>query len=264
MNPVMLDFGFIQIKWYSFFIFLAMILGSTIVYLETKKKKINQNDFENMVFYGLLIGILGARIYYVLFNLKDYLQAPLEIIKIWNGGLAIHGGIIATGIFIYFYTKKKNMNLLVILDCIAVGLILAQSIGRWGNFFNSEAYGRIVSLNDLKNLFIPQFIIKGMYIEGSYREPTFLYESIASLIGFIVMLLIRTKKKLKVGQISGFYLVWYGTIRYLIEGHRADSLMLGPLRIAQIVSILFICLGIFLILLNRKNKKTYQESIIYN
>ncbi len=264
MNPIMLDFGFIQIRWYSFFIFLAMLLGSTLVYLETKKKKINQNDFENMVFYGLLIGVLGARIYYVLFNLNEYLQAPLEILKIWNGGLAIHGGIIATGIFILFYTKKKNMNLLVVLDCIAVGLILAQAIGRWGNFFNGEAYGRIVSLEYLKNLHLPQFIIKGMLINGSYREPTFLYESIASLIGFIVMLLKRTIKKLKVGQLSGFYLVWYGVVRYIIEGHRADSLMLGPLRVAQIISILFGCIGILLILINRKNKKTYQESTIYN
>ena len=260
----MLDLGFLQIKWYSFFIFLAMISGSILVYLETKKKKIDKDDFENMVFYGLLIGILGARIYYVLFNLKEYLQAPIEILKIWNGGLAIHGGIIATGIFVYFYTKKKNMNLLVVLDCIAVGLILAQAIGRWGNFFNSEAYGRIVTLEYLKSLWIPQFIIKGMYINGSYREPTFLYESIASIIGFIVMIIIRKKAKLKVGQVSGFYLIWYGAIRFMIEGHRADSLMLGPLRIAQIVSILFICIGIILLLINRKSTKTYQKSTIYN
>ena len=145
MNSVLFDLGFVQIKWYSFFILVAVIIAYFIIHKEIKKKGMKEEDFTNIVFYGLIIGILGARAYYVLFNLNYYLADPIEIIKIWNGGLAIHGGLLATLLFLLIYTKKKNMKLLLILDTIVVGLIIAQAIGRWGNFFNQEAYGRIVS-----------------------------------------------------------------------------------------------------------------------
>jgi len=259
MNSVMFDFGFLQIKWYSFFIFFATIVGSFLVYKEAKKKGLKGDDIENILFYGFLIGILGARIYYVLFNLDFYLSSPSEIFQIWKGGLAIHGGIIGALVFLTIYTKKRKINLELLLDVMAIGLIIAQAIGRWGNFFNSEAYGRVVTLEFLQSMHLPSFIIKGMYIDGFYREPTFLYESVFSFIGFIILLGIRKIKKLRVSQIFGTYLVWYGIERFIIESFRSDSLMLGPIKIAQVISLLFIIFGIFLILKNIKNNRLYKE-----
>lgn len=264
MNPVMLDLGLIQIKWYSFFILIAMITGSILFFLEAKKKGLKNEDIENILFYGLLIGILGTRLYYVLFNLDYYFANPLEILMVWKGGLAIHGGIIGGLIVMIVYSKKKNLNLLMLLDIIVVGLILAQAIGRWGNFFNSEAYGRITSLEALKELHIPMFVIKGMLIDDYYREPTFYYESICSFVGFIILIIARMKyKDLKVGQLSGTYLVFYGLVRVFIESLRTDSLMIGPIKIAQVISVIFIIVGGYLIQYNRKSKKTYHDLTIY-
>ena len=143
-----------------------------------------------------------------------------------------------------------------------MGLILAQSIGRWGNFFNGEAFGRIVSEDYFQILPFPEFIKKGMFISGYYREPTFLYESIISFLGFIVLIGIRRRKKLKVSQLTGIYLIWYGMERFIVEQFRSDSLMLGSLKIAQLISILFIIVGIFFTMRNRKNNKYYYEERI--
>ena len=148
------------------------------------------------MFYALIFGILGARTYYVLFNLDYYLSNPLEIIQIWKGGLAIHGGILAGLMVIIYYSKKQKLKLPLLTDIIVPGLIIGQAIGRWGNFFNQEAFGRIVKLSTLENMYLPKFIIEGMHINGFYREPTFLYESVMSLIGFIVLMIVRKNKKI--------------------------------------------------------------------
>ncbi len=262
MSSIFLDFGFLKIKWYSFFILIAMLIAFFIIATEAKKKEMDDDSLINMIFYGMLIGILGARIYYVLFNLTYYLSNPSEILMIWNGGLAIHGGIIAALIFLFFYSKKKNLNFLLMLDIIVVGVILAQSIGRWGNFFNQEAYGRTVTLDFLKKLHLPQFIINGMYIDGVYKEPTFLYESIISFIGFLVLSLTRKKIKVKVGQLSGIYFMWYGIERFLIESLRADSLMLGKIKVAQLVSLIACLCGLLLIIKSSKKKNLYKDELI--
>ena len=263
MNSTLLDLGFIKIKWYSFFIFLGIIVAFILIKREANKKNLKNDDLINLLFYGIIIGILGARIYYVLFNISYYLANPIEIIEVWNGGLAIHGGVIATLIFLIIYTRKKKMNLLLLLDILVVGVIIAQSIGRWGNFFNGEAYGRIVSLSFLKGLHIPKFIIDGMFIDGFYREPTFLYESVFSFIGFIVLLIVRNIKKLKVGVLTGIYFLWYGIERFIIEIFRSDSLMLGSFKIAMIVSIIFCVIGIYIIFKNIKSNKLYKEATIF-
>lgn len=260
MDRNIIDLGFVQIKWYSFLILSAIAIAYLIISKETKKKNLSENTFLDMAFYGIIIGILGARIYYVLFNLNYYLKYPIEIPMIWNGGLAIHGALISSLVFLAIYTKKKKINLLLLLDTIVVGLIIAQAIGRWGNFFNQEAYGRIVSRSYLENINIPEFIIKGMYIKGDYREPTFLYESISSTIGFIVLILVRKIKKIKTGSITSLYLMWYGISRFIIEAHRADSLMLGDIRVAQLVSIISIASGIILFIISNKKQKNYNEN----
>lgn len=261
MNKVMLDLGIIQIKWYSFFIFIAMATAAFLVFKESKKKDLSEDTLIDLIFYVILFGVLGARAYYVLFNLDYYLNNPLEIIQIWHGGLAIHGGIIAGLIVLLIYSKKKNLKLPLLTDIIVPGLIIGQAIGRWGNFFNQEAFGRVVKLSTLEKLHLPKFIINGMYINGFYREPTFLYESIMSIIGFIILILIRKNKKIKTGQLTSIYLIWYGIIRLIIEGLRSDSLMLGPLKIAQLVSIIFIITGIVTFIKNRNNQIYISDNI---
>ena len=175
MNRVALDLGFIQIYWYSIFIFLGILFGVSVILRECKRQKINEDFIINLIFYAIIFGLIGARLYYVSFNLDYYLKYPLEILEVWNGGMAIHGGIIAGLIVAYFYTKKYHANLIKVLDIIVVGLILGQAIGRWGNFFNGEAYGAVTTLEHLKNIGVPNFVIDGMYIQGAYHQPTFLY-----------------------------------------------------------------------------------------
>lgn len=263
MDNILFDLGFIQVKWYSFFILMAIIVAYIIIRKEVKKKGLKEDDLTNIIFYGIIIGILGARIYYVLFNLDYYLTFPKEIVMIWNGGLAIHGGLISTLLFLIIYSRKKQINLLLLLDTLVVGIIIAQAIGRWGNFFNQEAYGRIVSKNTLENMYIPKFIIKGMYIGRKYREPTFLYESVLSFIGFLVLFLVRKLKSIKTGTLTSIYLIWYGTSRLIIETFRSDSLMLGPIKVAQLISIIGILSGIVLLVVSIKKNKLYRKDKIY-
>ena len=253
MNRVAIDLGFLQIYWYSLFIFFAALVATTIIYLESKKREIDKDFVINLAFSTILWGIIGARIYYVLFNLDYYLSNPIEILEIWNGGLAIHGGMIAGAICVIINCKKYGVDTLKMLDIIVVGLIIGQAIGRWGNFFNSEAYGAVTTIEHLRNLHLPEFIINGMYILGEYRKPTFLYESILNVIGFIVLLVFRRKREVKKGQITGLYLMWYAVVRFIIEGSRADSLMLGWFKVARLVSIVIFIIGLKLYKYHKKS-----------
>lgn len=247
-------FGF-TIHFYSLCILVGAVLAYIIITKEAKKLKIDSDFISNTIIYGLLIGIIGARLYYVIFNLNYYINYPEEILQIWHGGLAIHGGIIAAAIFVYLYSKKYKENYIRLLDVILPGVILAQAIGRWGNFFNQEAYGIKVSKELLQKMLIPKFVIKGMFINGQYYLPMFYIESIVCILGFIIILIIR-KKSNRIGLISGFYFIWYGLFRFIIEYFRTDSLMLGNIKIAMLVSVLSIIIGIILIV--TKNKK-YKE-----
>ncbi len=260
MNRVAFDLGFIQIYWYSIFIFLGVFAASIVVYKEAIKEKIKPDFLINMIFYIVLFGILGARIYYVLFQFPYYLRNPLEIFKIWEGGLAIHGGLLAGVLTILYHTKKYKYDTLKILDIIVVGVILGQAIGRWGNFFNGEAYGAVVSKETLLSTGIPNFIVNGMYINGVYHQPTFLYESCWNFLGFFLLLVIRKKwKYLHIGQLTGFYLIWYSIARFIIEGMRQDSLYLGSFRVAQLVSLGLIGVGIYLFFFQKKNKRKLKH-----
>ena len=239
-------------------ILLGVIVAYILITREGKKQGLPKEFISDLIFYTLIIGILGARVYYCVFNLDYYLANPSEILKIYNGGLAIHGGVIAGLIFVYFYTKKKNVSFIKILDIVAPAVIIAQSFGRWGNFFNQEAHGGITTYQNLKNMHIPEFIINGMHIEGKYYYPTFFFESIWCLIGFIILMIARKNKNLRKGFQIGFYFIWYGIGRFFIEAFRTDSLMFFGLKIAQIVSLIGIIIGIIIIVTNR-NKKYYNE-----
>lgn len=258
MNRVAFNiFGF-NVYYYSLCILLGVIVAYILITREGKKQGLTKEFTSDLIFYTLIIGILGARVYYCVFNLDYYLANPSEILKIYNGGLAIHGGVIAGLIFVYFYTKKKNVSFIKILDIVAPAVIIAQSFGRWGNFFNQEAHGGITTYQNLKNMHIPEFIINGMHIEGKYYYPTFFFESIWCLMGFIILMIARKNKNLRKGFQIGFYFIWYGIGRFFIEALRTDSLMFFNLKIAQIVSLIGIIIGIIIIVTNR-NKKYYNE-----
>lgn len=264
MNKVLLDLGFIEIRWYSVIMLFAILTASYVILKEAKKKGFTEDFMNNLFFYTIIFAILGARIYYVAFNIKEYQNDLLGIFRIWEGGLAIHGGIIGGLLFITYYSKKYKVKELLLLDIIVVGLILGQIIGRWGNFMNGEAYGPITTYETLKSLFIPEFIIKGMNINGIYYHPTFLYESLLNLIGLIILLIIRKGKYTKVGTLTGTYLIWYGIVRIFIESLRQDALMLGPIKIAQLVSVIMIIVGIIIIVKGKTNSKfenNYKEAV---
>ena len=235
MNPVMVDLGIIKIYYYSVMILIGMLTGAFLIYKTLLKKGFSEEFITDLIFYTIIFGILGARIYYVLFNLPYYSKNILEIFEIWNGGLAIHGGIIGGVLWIVYYCKKKNVNILKITDVLCISLILAQAIGRWGNFFNKEAHGAITSLEHLQSLHIPKFIINGMYINGNYYLPTFYFEFLLDIGLFIILILVRKYvKNPKNGLLTGLYFSIYSIGRFFIEGLRTDSLMLGNLRIARV------------------------------
>ena len=236
-------------------------MGLTILrrYRKTQRKaeknNLGKKFLSDLVYYLILVGVLGARIYYVIFNMSSF-DNFLDIFKIWEGGLAIYGAVISGIIFTIYYCKKKNKNILLSLDTIVPYLILGQAIGRWGNFINKEAHGTITTYSYLKKIHIPEFIIDGMYINSSYYLPTFFFESLWCLLDFIVLLIIRKKNEYKdKGLLLFSYFIWYGIGRLFIEGLRTDSLYIGIFRISQIVSIILIMIGIIgIIYIKKKNK----------
>lgn len=276
LNRVFLQLGPITIYWYAVFIMSGVALGLFLAIREGKKMGINSEFFYDLVTYGLPISIIGARIYYVAFSWDYYSSHPEDIIKIWQGGIAIHGAIIAAFIFGYFFCKKRKVSFWLVADIASVSFIIAQAIGRWGNFMNQEAHGGVVpgatldaQREFLQSLFIPDFIVNNMYINEAYYHPTFLYESLWNMVGFLfIVFVLRKLPKLLVGEIAAFYAVWYSIGRYMVEGMRTDSLMLTEsIRMAQFISITTIVLVLILVIYRRLAKNnliTYQSFYVKN
>lgn len=260
MDRVFVSIGPFTIYWYSVLILIAVLIGYQIVLRYCKKIGFQISTIIDMLLYLIIWAIVGARVYYVIFNFSAFQDNLLGIFMIWKGGLAIYGAIIGAVIYICYYCYKHKLNFIQVLDIFSLPLLLGQAIGRWGNFFNSEAYGGITTYESLKSMFLPEFIIDGMYIEGAYRQPTFLYESIWCLIGVLILWRIRKKPFQKNGAQISFYLIWYGIGRFFIEGLRSDSLYIGDFRVSQIVSIIMVIVGIVgMIMVNRKKKVKYTE-----
>lgn len=239
LNPIALELGPIQIRWYGVIIAVGILLGYLLAQRETEKKHFPENTLIDIVISSVISGIICARIYYVVFEWSYYKEHLSEIPMIMNGGIAIHGGLIGALGMAYFLTRKKHVSFFQLGDIAAPSIILGQAIGRWGNFMNQEAHGGEVSRSFLEQLHIPEFIINNMKIDGVYYHPTFLYESIWNFTGFVILLLLR--KHLKIGQTLLSYAIWYSIGRFFIEGMRTDSLMLTEqLRIAQMISITII------------------------
>ena len=271
LNSIFLKIGPLTIYWYAVLIMTGVGVALYLAIREGKKMKIQPEFFYDLVTYGLPIGIICARLYYVAFKWDYYAQNPGDIIKIWEGGIAIHGAIIGAVIFGYFYCRKKNVSPWIVMDIAAVGFLIGQAFGRWGNFMNQEAHGGAVpgatldaQREFLQSLFIPDFVVNNMYIDGTYYHPTFLYESLWNFIGFLLIIFVIRKLSFVLsGEIAAFYAIWYSVGRYFVEGMRTDSLMLtDTLRIAQVISLVTIVLVVAIVIIRRVkhiNLQTYRS-----
>ncbi|MDF2700838.1 MAG: prolipoprotein diacylglyceryl transferase [Haloplasmataceae bacterium] len=268
----MIELGPIKIAYYAVFILTGALIALLLGIREGKRIGVPKPFLEDLLLYGLPISIIGARLWYVAFEWGYFKNNLGQIIRIDQGGLAIHGAVVFAVIYGYFFCKKRGVNFLKAVDLAAPGFLVAQALGRWGNFMNQEAHGGLVpgatldaQREFLKDLFIPDFIVNQMFIKNAeqgtgYYHPTFLYESLWNMIGFGLILFLRRTKKLYVGDLGLIYLIWYSTGRYFIEGMRTDSLYIGNtgLRTAQITSIVLFLIGAITLTV-RHIKKIYPK-----
>lgn len=258
INKIAFELGPLMIRWYAVLIVGGAGIGVWLAYKEAPYRHLTGEDIIDFVIWAVPSGLVGARLYYVIFNWSYYSKYPNEIIALWDGGGAIYGSLIAGTIVLFIFSYYRMVNPMDILDVAVPAVFLGQSIGRWGNFVNQEAYGKVVENLD----WLPSFIQNQMYIDGSYRIPTFLFESLGTLIGFILVIFLRHRlKSILRGEVFGFYLIWYGSLRLIIEGMRTDSLMFGMLRVSQVLSLIFVLIGTYLIFYRRfkiKNVEVYN------
>ena len=259
ISPIAIEFGNVQIYWYAIIIVFGIVISLFLTYYAKNKYNIKYDDFLEIMIFVLVFGIIGARVFYVLFNLNYYLSEPLQMFNIRNGGLAIYGGIIVGTIVAYFICKKKKIKFLNLCDFVVPYLVLTQGIGRLGNFINMEAYG--VETNSL--------FIMGILTDIGYKEvhPCFLYEMLGCFIIFTILKLCQKYQKFS-GEILCIYAILYGTIRFFIEGLRADSLMLYDFKISQIISVFFVVFGIIIYIKNnfcrkRENKVDGKKDKVF-
>jgi len=252
IDPVAIQIGPIPIYWYGIIMMSAFILGTALAYRQAARRGIDPEHILNMLILIIPVSIVCARIYYVIFSWEDYRLTPLEALAVWHGGLAIHGGLIGGFLAVYFYVKKQRLDFWQVGDIFAPGIILGQAIGRWGNFINREAYGGPVSPDFISRF--PAFIRDQMFIGGQFHHPAFLYESTWNLLVFVILLAAGRRNNVP-GQILLLYLGLYSAGRFFIEAMRTDSLMLGPIRAAQLVSLILILAAVTGIFYRRRKLK---------
>lgn len=248
INPVAFSIGEKNVYWYGIIITFGIVLSLFLAWLNKKEQKIKWDDVTDFVLVAIPIGIICARLYYVIFKWDYYSQNLTEIFKIWNGGLAIYGAVIGGIITALVFCKIKKISFLDLCDYCAPYLAFCQSIGRWGNFVNREAYGQVTD----------SFLKMGIFDESInnyiFVQPTFLYEAICTFIIFIILMQINKNKKFS-GQAFYLYMIFYGIARTLIEGLRSDSLYLGNIRISQLLSLLFSTIFAIIYILTIKRSK---------
>lgn len=251
LSRIAISIGNINIYWYAIFIAIAFIIAIFGLKKDSKKYKIDYNDILELMIITIPISIISARLYYIIFNLDYYSNNLIEMINIKNGGLAIYGGILGAVVTIAIFCKIKKIKILDMLDMLVPYLALGQAIGRWGNFVNGEAHGRVTN-----SIFRMGIVENGIYMEV---HPTFLYESICTLIIFFILKYLKNNRRYP-GQLTYIYLLMYSFVRAIIEGLRTDSLMLGNVRISQLISIIIFV--ITLIILIYKKKKMDKTKLI--
>lgn len=241
-----LNWGFLSVRWYGLLIASAVLIGVTLSQALARRRQVNPELVSDLAIWLVIGAIPFARLYYVAFEWQEYAQRPGDIIAIWKGGIAIHGAMIGGLLAALIFCRLQKVQFWQMADLVAPSLALGQAIGRWGNFFNSEAFGRPTDLP--WKLYIPPLNRPAQYANVEYFHPTFLYESLWNLAVFGLLMLLfsrdlKEQPKLKIGTLFLVYLIAYGCGRFWIEGLRTDSLMLGPLRIAQVVSLVSIAIG---------------------
>ncbi|KFZ27694.1 MAG: Prolipoprotein diacylglyceryl transferase [Candidatus Izimaplasma bacterium HR2] len=284
LSDIFIDLGFFQWQKYSLMILLGLAIAILLGIKEGKKLGISGETIIDGAIVIVPLSIAGTRLWYVAFEWSRFYvpgsvgDTLMKIINISEGGLAIHGGFLTALVSVIIYTHYKKINVFKVFDLMAPGFLIAQAFGRWGNFFNQEAHGGVIggagnlSLDEQRaflsdTLHLPDYITNNMYLYGPdglrYYHPTFLYESIWNVIGFIIILILRRTKLTRTGDMIGFYLIWYSVGRFFIEAMRTDSLYIGDtgLRTAQIISLIMIAAGVVFLVINRtifKQPKYYE------
>ncbi len=291
-NPIAISLGFIDIRWYGLLIGTGAFMGLLLAIIEGRRFKLPADFFMDIVLIGLPTAVLCARVYYVLFNLKDY-HSLGDMLSIWHGGIAIHGALIGALIGGGAVIVRNGYNFWRVADICAPSLIIGQIIGRWGNFMNQEAYGSAVSESFLRDqLHLPNWIVAQMNIGGVFHHPTFLYEMLWNIIGIIVLFIIRRTNWIRAGELLLIYFGWYSLGRFYVEGFRTDSLTVtlpnsvatffnwlwsplngmfeagalpdGNVRMAQLISMIILIVVITLIVVRRKtmNLPKYSDPVV--
>lgn len=237
----------LNIAWYGVIICVGMVLGIALAWYRAKKMKVNPDFVFDFCLLALPMAVIGARLYFVAFEWQSYASDPIRILYIQEGGLAIYGGVIGGILAALIFALWKKISFWVISDIAVPSLILGQAIGRWGNFVNQEAFGEVITDKAL------QFFPYGVYIDElqQWRQATFFYESLWCFVVFALLLVISRKEKTP-GVLLACYFVLYGAERAFVEGFRADSLMIGPVRVSQVLSALLIVVGAALMVLLKR------------
>ncbi len=247
-GPILVELGPITIRWYGLLIASAVIIGLFLSQYLAEKRRINPELISDLSIWLVLGAIPGARLYYVAFEWENYAQRPEAIIAIWQGGIAIHGAIIGGAIAALIFARINRISFWQLADLVSPSLILGQAIGRWGNFFNSEAFGTPTDLP--WKLYIPPANRPPQYAEEAFFHPTFLYESLWNIGVFALLIYLffwglKHPNRYRVGTLAFVYMAAYSSGRIWIEGLRTDSLMLGSIQVAQLISLFEIIVGIF-------------------
>lgn len=270
INPVAFEFAGISVRWYGIFIGIGMILAVMYACRYARSFGIDSDRMIDVAILSIAIGVIGARLYYVLFNLDEYKKATFwDILNIRDGGLAIYGGIICGMLSAWGLCKWRKIKVLPMLDLGAIGFLIGQGLGRWGNFTNQEAFGCNTNLpwgmyslrtNHYLTMHRLELLDRGIVINAAQMvHPCFLYEFLWCLLGFLLIHFFVRKRRQYDGQILLLYLLWYGLGRFWIEGLRIDSLMWGPYRISQLLA--GVCVFVTAILLwnFRKHRGVFGE-----
>ncbi|MBB3113150.1 phosphatidylglycerol:prolipoprotein diacylglycerol transferase [Paenibacillus phyllosphaerae] len=241
MESIAFNLGPIPVHWYGIILGTAALVGLLLAVQEGKRFGLSPEFFMDLLLFGVPSAIIGARIYFVAFKWDEYKNDLPSVFAVWNGGIAIYGALIGAFICGFIYFRYKGYNFWRIADICAPGLLAGQMIGRWGNFVNQEAYGGPAEESFLRDtLHLPGWIVNQMNVEGVFHHPTFLYESLWSLVGIIVLMVLRRRPFLRAGELLFSYFIWYSIGRFFIEALRTDSLGFnGPSWLASFVDALW-------------------------
>ena len=247
MDPIAFTIFGLNVAWYGIIITIGLLIGILLATNRSKAEGLYKDVIIDMSLVVVPSAVIGARLYYVLFNLDKYLDNPSHILHVHHGGLAIHGALIVGGVAAYLFCRHKKISFWKLADICAPSIILGQAIGRWGNFINQEAYG------------VPTTLPWAIEVNGSMVHPTFLYESLWNIVVFAILIYF-SKKKQYPGQVFLMYLTLYSVGRFFVEGLRIDSLMIGSLRMAQVISILIVIISMLLMkMLRNRNILIYSK-----